>query len=42
MTTVARTGVLFAAVAAPVNMSLRTLALHSKRAISGLTLLAVP
>ena len=42
MTTVARTGVLAAAVAAPAYMSLRTLSLHSKRAIGGLTLLAVP
>ena len=42
MTTVARTGFLVAAVAAPVYMSLRTLALHSKWAIGGLTLLAVP
>ena len=42
MTTVARTGVVATAVAAPVYMSLRTLALHSKRAICGLTRLAVP
>ena len=42
MTTVARTDVLPAAVAAPAYMSLRTLSLHSKRAIGGLTFLAVP